>query len=84
MADNKRGFTELAKAKIQDKRNIVISRNENVGGYTLAQQISIEEGRKVTSIFIKGAFHIDALCGLYELRDACNEAIKKEESKTEK
>lgn len=73
-------YEELAKAKIQDKRNLVLSK-AFVGGYTLAQQISFMEGPKETLIFLSGAFHIDNLEGVYNLRDALNEAIKKEEEK---
>lgn len=72
-------FTELAKAKIQDKRNIVISKIDSKSGYTIAQQLVVEEGRRQTAIFMKGAIHVDTLNNLYELRDAINEAIKKEE-----
>lgn len=75
MANN--GFKELAKAKIQDKRNIVISENLDKGGFELAQQLVVTEGSKQTLIFIKGSIHIDNLEGIYLLRDACNEIIKK-------
>ncbi|MCX7924155.1 MAG: hypothetical protein N3B21_19425 [Clostridia bacterium] len=71
-------FKELSKAKIQDKRNLVISKHPN-GTYTMVQQIVVQEGRKQTAIFLKGATHVDNLEGLYNLRDAINEAIQKEE-----
>lgn len=80
----KKVYTELAKAKIKERRNVVISRNESNGGYALAQQIVVEEGKKFTTIFIKGATYIDDLIGLYNLRDALNEAIEKEEDTSNK
>jgi hypothetical protein len=79
---NARAFTELSKAKIQPGTNMVISRNERVGGYTLAQQVVIERERRTLSLFIKGAIHVDSLEGLYELRDALNEAITIEEERS--
>lgn len=78
MVDRNKDFTELSKAKIQDKRNLVISKNGS-GTYTLGQQIVVQEGKKQTLIFLKGAIHVDSLEGLYNLRDALNEAIQKEE-----
>lgn len=75
MVERKRSiFTELAKAKIQDKRNLVVSKNTD-GTFTLGQQIVVQEGRKQTAIFLKGAIQIENLEGLYNLRDALNEAI---------
>ena len=72
-----KNFQELSKAKIQDTRNLVISRNNLNQGFTLAQQVVIAEGSRQTALFIKGAFHIDDIEGLYNLRDALNEAILK-------
>ena len=73
-------FIELAKAKIQDKRNIVISKvnDEDTSmelGFTVAQQIEVQEGNKITSLYMKNAVHIDNIEGLYNLRDALNVAI---------
>jgi hypothetical protein len=74
-------YKELATAKIQASRNIVISENKAFGGFTLAQQVLIDEGRsKQTAVFMKGAIHVETLDGLYELRDALNEAIKNAEN----
>jgi hypothetical protein len=74
----KRRFKELAKSKIQDDCYVVISKND-LGSYTIAQQITIEAGRKM-NIYLKGAFHISSLERLYALRDALNEAITREEN----
>ena len=75
-------FIELAKAKIQDKRKIVISKvnDEDTStemGFTVAQQIEVQEGNKITSLYMKNAVHIDNIEGLYNLRDALNVAISK-------
>lgn len=71
-------YNELSRAKVQDKRSIVISECSK-GGYTVAQQLEVEEGNKTTSVYLKGAFHIESIEGLYELRDAINMAIEKSE-----
>ena len=75
MPKNKIEYTELSKARITDSRNIVIS-NCNKGGFTIAQQLEAKENNKTTSVFMKGAFHVESLSGLYNLRDAINLAIK--------
>ena len=69
-------FKELAKAKIQESRNIVISKLGGSDSFTLAQQVVVNEGNgKVTSMFMKGAIHVDGLEALYGLRNALSEAI---------
>ena len=75
MAKNKIEYNELSRAKVTDSRNIIIS-NCSKGGFTVAQQLEAKEGDKVTSVFMKGAFHIEDIHGLYNLRDAVNLAIK--------
>jgi hypothetical protein len=77
---SKRQYKELSSARIKGTRNVVISKDEANGTFTMAQQLLIEEGNKVTSIFMKGAFIIENLTGLYNLRDALNEAITKQEN----
>jgi len=79
MQSRSNDFTMLAKAKIQNTRNVVISKHIK-GNYTLGQQIIIQEGERQTSIFLQGSIHVSSLEGLYNLRDALNEAISKEES----
>lgn len=71
-------YSELSKGKISDTRNIVIS-DCSKGGFTIAQQLETQEGKKTTTVFMKGAFHVDDIGGLYNLRDAVNLAIKKSE-----
>lgn len=72
--NNKISYTELSKANVSDSRNIVISTCSR-GGFTIAQQLQAKEASKTTSVFLKGAFHVDDINGLYNLRDAVNVAI---------
>lgn len=79
MSKNKVEYNELAKARSSKSRNIVISSCSR-GGFTIAQQIVVEEeNNKSTAVFMKGAFHVDDISCLYELRDALNLALKKAE-----
>lgn len=78
---NRFEYSELSKAKISDSRNAVIS-NCSEGGFTIAQQLEAIEGDRVTSVFMKGAFHVDDINGLYNFRDAINLAIKLYEEKS--
>lgn len=82
MAKSKIEYHELSRAKITDSRNIVIS-NCSKGGFTIAQQLEAKENDKTTSIFMKGAFHVEDIYGLYNLRDAVNLAIKISEENSE-
>lgn len=74
VAKSKIEYSEISRAKVSDSRNIVISACSK-GGYTIAQQLVAQEDGKTTSVFMKGAFHVDDIRGLYELRDAVNFAI---------
>lgn len=74
MAKTKIDYKEIARAKVTDSRNVVIS-SCSKGGFTIAQQLEAKENDKTTSVFLKGAFHVDDLHGLYNLRDALNVAI---------
>lgn len=76
-------YTELSKAKVSDARNVVIS-DCSKGGFTVAQQLEAKEGGRTTTVFLRGALHIDDIDGLYNLRDAVNMAIQKSENKQPK
>ena len=82
MAKNKIEYHELSRAKVTDSRNIVIS-DCSKGGFTIAQQLEAKENDKTTLVFMKGAFHIEDIHGLYNLRDAVNLAIKVSEENSE-
>ena len=80
MARNDIRYTEIAKAEITQTRNVVISKCSR-GGFTMAQQLVAREGDgKDTVVYLKGAFHVDDVQGLYNLRDALNVAIQDVES----
>ena len=74
MPRNKIEYSELSRAKVTDSRNIVIS-SCSKGGFTIAQQLEAKENDKTTSVFMKGAFHVEDIHGLYNLRDAINFAL---------
>lgn len=82
MAKSKIEYHELSRAKVTDSRNIVIS-NCSKGGFTIVQQLEVKENDKTTSVFMKGAFHVEDIHGLYNLRDAVNLAIKISEENSE-
>ena len=82
VAKSKIEYSELSRAKVTDSRNIVIS-NCSRGGFTIAQQLEAKENNKTTSVFMKGAFHVEDVHGLYNLRDAINLAIKISEENSE-
>lgn len=75
MAKSKIEYRELSRAKVTDSRNIVVS-SCSKGGFTIVQQLEAKENDKTTSVFMKGAFHVEDIHGLYNLRDAVNLAIK--------
>ena len=75
MAKFKIEYNEISRAKVSDSRNIVISACSK-GGFTIAQQLEAKENDKITSVFLKGAFHVDDMHGLLNIRDAVNLAIK--------
>lgn len=78
MMKNKTYYNELASAEITDSRNIVISECSK-GGFTIAQQLKVEG----TKVFMKGAFHVNDLEGLYNLRNAINLVISQIEKEFE-
>lgn len=82
-------YLELSNAQIADKRRLVISEcvkenqdtKENIQcGFTLAQQIEVEEGKRMTRVFLKNGIHVASIDELYNLRDAINDAIDKYEN----
>lgn len=80
MANKKIEYTEISSAIVTEKRKIVISTCSK-GGFTVAQRMDTEEeDNKITQLYLKGAFHINDINGLYNLRDAINLAINKVES----
>lgn len=82
MANKKRNikYSEISSAKVTDNRSIIIS-DCSRGGFTVAQRMDIIENNHTNKVYLKGAFHINDIHGLYELRDACNLAIQKIEER---
>lgn len=83
-------YLELSNAQIADKRRLVISEcvKENQEskekiqcGFTLAQQVEVEEGKRITRVFLKNGIHVTSVDELYNIRDAINDAIDKYEEK---
>lgn len=69
-------YTQLGKVKTANTRNVVISKF-NGDGYTLSQQIEVDEGAATpTTIFMKGTFHIATLENLVALRDMLTDVIE--------
>lgn len=75
MADGKTRYEEISRAKISDNRNLVIS-SCSKGGYTLAQQLAMPDGKATVSVFLKGAIHVKDRDALEKVRDAINIALK--------
>lgn len=80
MSSNCMKYDELSRAQIQQRRSLVISAFSK-GGYTIAQQLEVDENGHKMNVSLKGAFHVNDIEGLYNLRDALNVAIEKSEQK---
>lgn len=78
---SKKDFKELGRTKVSNKRYVVISKNNFVDGYTMAQLFEAQDGRKGIDVFIKGAIHISSIEGLYNLRDILNVILANEDNK---
>lgn len=74
MSQQRVEYTEISRAEVTNRRNVVVSECSR-GGYTIAQQITVEEGDSTTSLFMKGAIHVDDVDGLKRLRDALTVCI---------
>lgn len=67
-------FVELAKVKISDKKEIVVSKAQDET-IKIGQRMSFEDDNRKINFFLKGALEIPEN-KLYDLRDAINLAIK--------
>lgn len=68
-------YEEIGSVQISEKRNIVISQC-SAGGFTLAQQMKIEDGNIKVNMFLKNAIRLDSLQNLKDLRDCISKAIE--------
>jgi uncharacterized protein YabE (DUF348 family) len=79
-------YRELSRAKISETKDVVISeclKNGERYGYTVAQQVEIEDDGKKMNVFLKGAIRVNDLDYLYNLRDAVLNAIDEIEEEPE-
>lgn len=73
---NKVSYDEVARVKMTDTRDVVISKCSK-GGYTIAQKILIDKDEKPISIFLKGAIKVNDIEGLKDIKETIDMAIKK-------
>lgn len=69
-------YEQLSSARVTKSKNIVVSRCSK-GGFTIAQQLVVNDDQNEVSVFLKGAYHIRDVDALISLRDAIDEAIAK-------
>ena len=69
-------FKQIASGKISECRNIVVSEHSG-GGYTIAQQLEVEEKGTVSRVFRTGGCRIESVDDLVTMRAGINLAIKK-------
>lgn len=74
---SKAEYKVISVAHIQDQRDLVVSECSK-GGYTVAQRVSVVEGKKTTYMYLKNAIHIKDLDGVRNLRDALNVVLSGE------
>lgn len=67
-------FNVLARTRISDTREVVISRTDS-GKITVAQRMIIKEGTREVGMFMKASMHVDDKDKLIEFRNALNVAI---------
>lgn len=79
MPKQKITYEEISRAKVMKNRNVVISQCSK-GGYTVAQQVVVNEDGEETKLFMKGAIRVDDVDGLKALRDAFTVAINEAET----
>lgn len=69
-------YEQLSSARVTKSKNIVVSKCSK-GGFTIAQQLVVNDDQNEVSVFLKGAYHIRNIDALISLRDAIDEAINK-------
>lgn len=74
-------YKELSKKKIKEQRNVVISEafdnDNNMLGYSIAEQLVTSESGKETKVFLKGGLGIVSKEGLMQLKEAVDSACVK-------
>lgn len=78
-------YKELSKKQIKPQRNIVVSeaydKDDELFGYSIAEQLVTYEGDKEIKMFLKNGLGILDIVGLINLRNAIDEAVKKIDKK---
>lgn len=78
----KLSYREIAKAKIKDSRNVVISETYNADekfiGYSVSEQLIAEESGRETKVFLRGGLGIISEEGLIALHNALQAALIEE------
>lgn len=69
-------YIEVSRGSITDNRCLVVSKFSD-SSYTIGQTLEVEENNKLTSVFMKGAIHINDLDGLYKVKQIIDNAIEK-------
>lgn len=74
-------YLELAKARIKQQRNVVISKTidseNNFLGYSITEQLVTNEGERETKVFLRNGLGILNREGLEQLRNAIDETLEK-------
>lgn len=69
-------YDQMGATKITKNRNMVISRCLPNGGYTIAQQLEVDEMGKKTKVFMKGAIFVDSTEHLRDVKNMIDSILK--------
>lgn len=76
MVSNGIQYDEISRVQVNTNRNVIVSKC-SAGGYTIAQQIVVNEDGAKFETFLKGAIRIKDKQALQNLKDALEVAIDK-------
>lgn len=71
-------FDQMGSTKITKNRNMVVSRCDT-GGFTIAQQLEVDEGGKKTKVFMKGAIFVDSIENFANVVKMLEDVLRKSE-----
>ena len=71
-------FDQMGSTKITKNRNMVVSRCDS-GGFTIAQQLEVDEGGKKTKVFMKGAIFVDSIENFSHVVKMLEDVLRKSE-----
>lgn len=81
MNNNKVSYEEVARVKMTESRDVVISKCSR-GGYTIAQKVIIDNDEKPVSIFLKGAIKVNDIESLISIKEMLEMSIDKLENES--